>query len=660
MTDDVKLGLVTCGACASLVLPRNHCSVCGHAILAVETTRRYAADRAEPVMALRLATTLFPRLPRADLDAFRLALAAGIVVVVALAAAGLLPVALLASALLVPLLLTVYLYSTDVYEDEPIRVILVTLAWGALAGALFGLLLRELYPARVVPPADESLEILARVVVLPSVGMGLAMVGPLALLRYRKFDDVLDGATFGAVSGSMFVGAQVIAQSIDLVMAGAQPGGDTWSWVMRILEHAVAVPLIIGGAAAGACGAFWLRYRAPVRDRARLGRLGRPAVATLLACLFSVSTSAALVLLRDLPRLIALGALTVLALVWLRHLIDLGLREEAVEAATDEEQTCPSCHRPTPPGSFCTWCGVALRALPKRSSSGAPSPDTDTLAGSPAGTGTRSADEATQANRSATSRTRAPRHSQPSRLAGGRALVAFLVGLALVVAGAVLLVQLLAPVARPPCPDPTQPCPAAAMAASPAAPRLGQPGEAVLRFGQTHAVDGSAWQLDFDPRWWLLDTSEPGATWLTTTYVATTVRGNVAEIPLSLRLEIVPAAEATREKMMERLGAMAAQTLEGTAERDEHGTRLLRPHIGFQPADARYLVGDFGEAGAMTPFGAHLLAASDGRFTAGMVLYVSQPEESFPFFAGSVRTTRAVGDLLDDIVKRFYWTSTGP
>ena len=119
MTDDVKLGLVTCGACASLVLPRNHCSVCGHAILAVETTRRYAADRAEPVMALRLATTLFPRLPRADLDAFRLALAAGIVVVVALAAAGLLPVALLASALLVPLLLTVYLYSTDVYEDEP-------------------------------------------------------------------------------------------------------------------------------------------------------------------------------------------------------------------------------------------------------------------------------------------------------------------------------------------------------------------------------------------------------------------------------------------------------------------------------------------------------------------------------------------------------------
>ena len=112
--------------------------------------------------------------------------------------------------------------------------------------------------------------------------------------------------------------------------------------------------------------------------------------------------------------------------------------------------------------------------------------------------------------------------------------------------------------------------------------------------------------------------------------------------------------------MLERLADLAALTLESTTERDEHGTRLLRPHIGFQPAVSRYLVGDFGEAGAMTPFGAHLLAASDGRLTAGIILYVGQPDELFPFFGGSVRTTRAVGDLLDDVVKRFYWTDAGP
>jgi hypothetical protein len=194
----------------------------------------------------------------------------------------------------------------------------------------------------------------------------------------------------------------------------------------------------------------------------------------------------------------------------------------------------------------------------------------------------------------------------------------------------------------------------------PPQPGLAQPGEGAIRFGQTHAVDGTSWQLDFDPRWWFLDTTEPGAVWLTTTYYATTVRGNSAEIAISLRLEVVPVAVATSEQMLERLADLAAQTLQSTTERNEHGTRLLRPHVGFQPAASRYLVGDFGEVGAVTPFGAHVLAASDGRLTAGIVLYVAQPDESFPFFGGSVRTTRAVGDLLDDIVKRFYWTEAGP
>ena len=78
--------------------------------------------------------------------------------------------------------------------------------------------------------------------------MGVIVAGPLALLRFRKFNDVLDGATFGAVAGATFVGAQILAQSIDLLTAGAQPGGDTWSWVLRILEHGVAVPLIAAGA----------------------------------------------------------------------------------------------------------------------------------------------------------------------------------------------------------------------------------------------------------------------------------------------------------------------------------------------------------------------------------------------------------------------------
>ena len=113
-------------------------------------------------------------------------------------------------------------------------------------------------------------------VVLPLVGGALMLVGPLVLLPYRKFNDVLDGATFGATAGVTFAGAQVIVQSLDLFQAGLQPGGDTFSWVMRILLHSVLVPVIAGGAIGACAGAFWLRYRAPVRDRTSAS--GRSAV----------------------------------------------------------------------------------------------------------------------------------------------------------------------------------------------------------------------------------------------------------------------------------------------------------------------------------------------------------------------------------------------
>jgi hypothetical protein len=619
------------------VLPRPYCSVCGEP-LEERRGHRFAADPRESTRAVRLATTIFPRLPSSDQDAFRVALVVGVIVVVAIAAAGYLAVALVASALLVPLLLTVYLYSADVYEDEPIRVVLVTLAWGAAAGIVYGILLRELFPARVGPPDDALLETLARVVVLPAAAVGLIVIGPLVLLRYPKFNDVLDGATFGAVSGATFVGAQVLAQASDLLSAGLQPGGDTWSWVLRILEHGVALPLIAAGAAAGACGAFWLRYRSPVRDRARLRWLGVPAIALVLACLLLIGANAALVLLRDFARLLALVALAIVAIAWLRQLIDVGLRQEAVEAATSEPQECQDCHRQTPAGSFCVECGVALRALPKR-------------AGQPGESGEAGA-----------SLTISPRYDQPSRLSGARSFVAFLVGWALVLAVAAALVVTLAPVTTPPCPDPTLPCPATSgQAPLPGRGVADQAGSTVMRFGQTHLTDGSPWQVDFDGRYWTLDTSDDsGAVWLTTGYSAPTVRGNTAEIPVSLRLEVVPVEVATVDQMMERLASSVNETLESTVVRDDHGSRLLRPHIGFQPATARYVVGDFGEFGALTPFGAHTLAASDGRLTAGIVLYVGQPDESFPFFSGSVRTTRFVGDLLDDILKRFYWTEAGP
>jgi hypothetical protein len=240
--------------------------------------------------------------------------------------------------------------------------------------------------------------------------------------------------------------------------------------------------------------------------------------------------------------------------------------------------------------------------------------------------------------------------------------VAFLVAWVLVLAVAGALVVAFAPVARPPCADPTKPCPATlGVAAGSGAAIFEQASDTVIRFGQTHAADGSPWQLDFDSNVWVLDTTDAsGALWLTRQFVAPTLRGNIVDIGISLRLLVVPVEVLTVDQMMESLAVVSGETLESTVTRDEHASRLLRPHIGFRDAVARYLVGDFGAEGAMTPFGVHLLAASDGRLTAGIILYLGQPDESFPFFSGSVRTTRYVGDLLDDVVKRFYWSAGQP
>ena len=117
----------------------------------------------------------------------------------------------------------------------------------------------------------------------------------------------------------------------------------------------------------------------------------------------------------------------------------------------------------TPSGSFCVECGVALRALPKR-----------------AGGSDRSAEDGVPAMAT-------PDYDQPARLSGARSFVAFLVGWAVVLAVAAAVVFALAPVTRPPCADPTLPCPAS-LGPAPLAGLAGRRADRRLR----HAVRADA------------------------------------------------------------------------------------------------------------------------------------------------------------------------
>jgi len=334
--------------------------------------RAFSADPSESALGAHVVSTLFPQLPRDDMTAFRSILLFGVVVVVALGVVGLFPVALLAAAVLVPLVMVTYLYDVDVYEDEPLRVYILTFAWGAASGAMMGLALRALVDLDPLGSGPDAGFILARGVFVPLVSGALMVAGPLVLLPYKRFNDVLDGATFGATSAVAFVGAQVIAQSIDLFSAGLQPGGDTLLWIARLLTHGVALPLVAAGAAGAVCGAAWLRFRAPVRDRHKLGWLGRPLLAAVVGSVLLILAALAMLLLREVLALLVVVVLAVVAILWLRMLIHLGLIQESLESEIGEPVDCVNCGQPTPSHTFCAECGVALRALPKGARRGSP------------------------------------------------------------------------------------------------------------------------------------------------------------------------------------------------------------------------------------------------------------------------------------------------
>lgn len=363
---------VTCPRCGEDVPSLPVCIRCAARLDAGGSTGT-APDRAgfagapgELASRVAVISTLFPQLPAADLDTFRIAFAAGIVTLIALVVAGAFPVALVGAAVLVPGLVLLYVYSVDVYEDTPIRVIALTMGWGAAWGAVSGFVTNALASAGTVTGTPRLLEVLLFGAVVPLAGLAFMIAGPLFLLRDRRFNDVLDGATFGVASAAAFVAAQILVGSASLFAGGLQPIGEPVAWIGRILALGVALPVVAAGAAGSVVGAVWLRYRSPVRDRHALGIVGNPPIAAVMAGVLLVATALA----AQLPGpIIDVGVqllLAAAALIWLRRTLHLGLLQEALEIEVGPDIDCANCGRATPYHTFCGHCGIALRALPKR------------------------------------------------------------------------------------------------------------------------------------------------------------------------------------------------------------------------------------------------------------------------------------------------------
>jgi len=501
--------------------------------------RGYAASPSERWFWPRVVSSIFPHLPHGDMRSFRVAFAIGTAAIVGLSAFDLFSLALVTAAVVVPFLSILYLWDVDLYEDEPLPVLGATAAWGVVAGVALGLVTRHLAsPLSLLSGHASRHSIIWLGVVLPAVSFLLMLLGPLALLPYRRFNDVLDGVTFGAASAVTFLAAEALTNSADVLREGLTAPGDQGLWIARLLTLGVAVPVLGAGAVGAAAGVLWLRFRAPSTEGVGLGPIGKPAVALPAAAVALVAAHLSAVYLRQWGALAVTTLLAAGALVVLRRIIDLGLRQESAEREIGPAIRCPNCGRDTPTHTFCAHCGTALRALPK---SGAAVPH------APQPTGTRIS-----------------RLVLPAVFA---ALVAATIGISLIV---IELVQP-APVS-PPC-QPGRPCGAPPRAA-----------QALLRQNAAAPAfeSGTRWTsavgvaVHYDTDIWKVQDS-------TSQHLVLAYSGKLGDVVAAIIA--VPSSKTPQQLLDAQLAAQKGQYL-GFERDDSAGHVLLGAEIGFVPAIA--------------------------------------------------------------------------
>ncbi len=653
---------IRCDQCGKEVPNLTWCVRCGDPLGPEQRRGRegrvrdaYAAAPGERASAVRLVSTLYPSLPREEIRTFQMALVGGAILVVALGLLGFFPVAIVAAAILVPLVTVIYVYDVDVYEDEPIRVIALTFLWGALVGALFSYALDQFVPTQAASVVGGSVTGAGttdfpwvRGVIAPLLAVLLMAAGPLALLPYKRFNDVLDGATFGVASGVAFVGAQTFITALNLFDSGLRPVGDIGPWIVRLLVLGVAMPVVAAGAIGGLCGVMWLRYRAPVGDRGALGPLGHPAVAALIAAALMLVASLSVLLLPDLGHLILVTLLAILGLIWLRRIIHVGLLEEASEIAIGPAITCPECGKQTPLHTYCGNCGTSLKALPKsrgKASAAAVSGDLvaphEELPTLPADVGTSPAAGAAvtvatgRATDAATTATPAGHGWLSQRVLLTLFAVVMLGAVAIAAASAFITTQ---GQNKPDCPDKTLPCSGAAAigVTTTTMSRTQDQAQGSLPFADRtkYHDDALGFGLEFDPTIWTISQQDAGFLILTA--------GNGA---VALIIEGGPADQFDPQAIFDaRESLLKDRLLAYTTDDDQARALLGTPILGYRPGVGGLFGGTLDTSqGPSTDFSVASVAATDGQIT--MVATMLAPVE--------IRDIAL--SVADSVVNSFTW-----
>ena len=376
-----------CPRCrAELPEVAHFCHVCGQDQRSADFARRrsYAARPDEPVASFALISSIMPRGAGQRPQTYRIALTLALVVALIAAIFGAMPIAVLVTAFAVPVVYIVYIYDVNLWEDEP--VIVTGLAF-ALTGALtVGFTVLWTYLRGPVPYGTTTFEgslsaaptvgtFLLVALAVPIVGEIIRQIGPVLLAMRPEFDDLMDGLTFGVISGVSYACFDTMTRHWDLLTGGLQeqePG----LWVSLIFLEGFVKPLIIGTASGIAVAEFSGLGRGYDGFTPRYFRgLGEAILANAAyqagTYLFSFVGDATLgVILSILWGLIILAIL----ILRVRNVLHSGLMEAALERSarrsvagpSGELQFCAQCEMPLlEHAAFCNVCGTAVLVQPK-------------------------------------------------------------------------------------------------------------------------------------------------------------------------------------------------------------------------------------------------------------------------------------------------------
>ena len=351
---------VICRHCGARVPAGVFCGNCGEHLEGNTGRGRsssYAAAPNEHVGHAAVITTLFPHLPHRQVHIFREVLLIGIGLVLLLAALRFVAPATLVSVLLLPVLYLLYLYESEVYEDEPVQVLLLTVVSGGVFGFLYFVIANHLTTTQLSGTVQGPL---VTGVLLPLIAQVLMLAGPLVLLTRTKFDETLDGLTFAVASALGFTLVAVIASSWPFFTAPLVHG-IAIDDVLRILRSGVVASVVNAGTTGVIAAALW--RRAP----GHAGRAGWVTpVGVIAGFVIQVVLGVAGYYTPDpLSLLLIWTVVGAVLLVVVRVVLHAALLEEAGKHSIGPLHPCGECHRLVQTMAFCPNCGAARLAAPK-------------------------------------------------------------------------------------------------------------------------------------------------------------------------------------------------------------------------------------------------------------------------------------------------------